>query len=120
MLEQLEIIIVSTAICMYMERRSVATFARATKVQCGITSCNVQLFRLASKLMYKLTEKLAASYKVMCECTMHVSQQPSHFLSLLKRSGTIDSVNMYDISMCIHTYSVQEEEICEGLYRPQT
>ena len=69
--------------------------ARAAKVQCWITSSNVPPFRLASKLMSKLMEKLAASYKVMCERTLHVSQQPSHFLSLLKRSGTIDSVNMY-------------------------
>ena len=39
---------------------NVATFARAAEVQCWITSCNVQLFWLASKLMPKLTEKLPA------------------------------------------------------------
>ena len=39
---------------------NVATFARAAKVQRWITSCNVQPFRLASKLMSKLMEKLAA------------------------------------------------------------
>ena len=39
---------------------NVATFAEASEVQCWITSCNVQLFLLASKLMPKLTEKLPA------------------------------------------------------------
>ena len=38
---------------------NVATFGRAAKVQFWITSCNVKPFRLASKLMFKLTEKLA-------------------------------------------------------------
>ena len=65
---------------------NVATFARAQlKYNVGSLAVIYNLSDWPQSLMSKLTEKLAASYKVMCERTQHVSQQPkSHFLSLLE------------------------------------
>jgi len=55
---------------------NVATFARAAKVQCSITSCNVNSSDWPQRKCQNLQRNCLLSYKVMCERPQHVSQQP--------------------------------------------